>query len=174
MTENHSFSDCPVEAYAESLRLRENQIKGLRSWLAHKDTVRAADVLQVLSGLVTQTDSLDDRNHIPTETESAEFGHPKGRLILTIDGNPVDIGIVQFPFVADVADDADPKLVDPVLDENDKHDRIDCNGGMWRWCESDETWVLGNYITALGNLATLARHYGPLRFADEDDERNMK
>ena len=60
MTENHSLPDCPVEAYAESLRLRENQIKGLRSWLAHKDMVRAADVLQVLSGLVTQTDSLDE------------------------------------------------------------------------------------------------------------------
>ena len=60
MTENHSLPDCPVEAYAESLRLRENQIKGLRSWLAHKDTVRAADVLQVLSGLVTQADNLDE------------------------------------------------------------------------------------------------------------------
>ena len=113
MTENHSFSDCPVEAYAESLRLRENQIKGLRSWLAHKDTVRAADVLQVLSGLVTQADNLD---------------------------------------------------------ETDKRDRIDCNGGMWRWCESDETWVLGNYITALGNLATLDRHYGPLRFANKETD----
>ena len=111
MTENHSHPDCPAGAYAESLRLRENQIKGLRSWLAHKDTVRAADVLQVLSGLVTQTDSLD---------------------------------------------------------ETDKRDRIDSDGDKWHWHESNETWRCDEVL--LGNLATLDRHYGPLRFANEDDE----
>ena len=66
-------------------------------------------------------------------------------------------------------DPTEPEPVDPVLDETDKRDRIDSDGDKWRWSEEDAVWRLGDYA-ARGNLATLDRRYGPLRFADEESE----
>ena len=64
---------------------------------------------------------------------------------------------------------ADPEPVDPVLDENDKRDRIDSEGDRWCWWGDAEAWrFTADYIR--GNLAVIDRHYGPLRFANEDDE----
>ena len=62
----------------------------------------------------------------------------------------------------------DPVPVDPVLDETDKRDRIDSGGDRWWWSEVSETWKRGGSV--YGSLAALDRHYGPLRFANEDDE----
>ena len=59
--------------------------------------------------------------------------------------------------------------VDPVLDENDKRDRTDSDGDRWYWSEGNATWI-SNDDYAMGSLAALDRHYGPLRFANEDDE----
>ena len=67
-------------------------------------------------------------------------------------------------------DPTDPEPVDPVMDETDKRDRIDCNGDKWHWHESYAVWRFWDTYSAFGNLATLACQYGPLCFADEDDE----
>ena len=64
---------------------------------------------------------------------------------------------------------AESEPVDPVLDENDKRDRIDIEGDRWRWWGDTEVWKLGNH-NARGNLAVIDRQFGPLRLANKDDE----
>ena len=59
---------------------------------------------------------------------------------------------------------------DPVLDETDKHDRFDCDGDKWYWSEGNAAWI-SNDDYAMGNLAALDRHYGPLRFANEETDK---
>ena len=53
-----------------------------------------------------------------------------------------------------------------VLDPEDKRDRVDAAGGMWRYSEGRNCWEREDG-TFLYGLEVVDRHYGPLRFADE-------
>lgn len=58
-----------------------------------------------------------------------------------------------------------------VLDPEDTRDRVDANGGVWRYGEGRNCWVRRGDGTFLYGLEVVDRHYGPLRFADEVSDR---